>query len=285
MSNYIKPQSPLYNEAVDTYIYPLTTVDQIVLSNGERLNESCFGKGIELNYSIVGGLEEPSNPTENMIWVQTDTIITDWVFSKNEPAAAEGLVWFTIGNSGNAAFHELKINNRKSGEIYPLSAQQYINGIWVYKIAKSYQNGEWVDWWNLLYDYGNEYIKITGGWATWTPSTKSTETRTQTEFGITAISTWASAGITNPIDVTPYSSLKAIIYNGNSETSIYNKFFISKNKDSGDRHDETIELASILIPAGDSEIEIDISNITGYVYVGISDYSAQLKAIKKCWLQ
>lgn len=38
MSSYLKPQSPLYHKKEDTYFYPLTTVDQVVLEDGSRLN-------------------------------------------------------------------------------------------------------------------------------------------------------------------------------------------------------------------------------------------------------
>ena len=32
---------------------------------------------IKINYSVVGGIEEPSNSTENMIWINTNQIISD----------------------------------------------------------------------------------------------------------------------------------------------------------------------------------------------------------------
>lgn len=38
MSNYLKPQSPLYHKTEDAYFYPLTTVDQIIMDDGTRLN-------------------------------------------------------------------------------------------------------------------------------------------------------------------------------------------------------------------------------------------------------
>lgn len=163
MSSYIKPQSPLYNEAADTYIYPLTTVDQIVLSNGERLNESCFGKGIELNYSIIGGLEEPENPTENMIWVQTDEEITKHRFSKDEPKnPIEGMVWVFTGDNSNVSFHTLNINEKEFDEIYPISAKQYVSSAWVDVTAKSYQGGEWVDWFTYIVKNGIALIDFSG---------------------------------------------------------------------------------------------------------------------------
>lgn len=38
VNSYLKPQSPLYHKKEDTYFYPLTTVDQVVLEDGSRLN-------------------------------------------------------------------------------------------------------------------------------------------------------------------------------------------------------------------------------------------------------
>lgn len=38
MSTYLKPQSPLYHKTEDAYFYPLTTVDQVILEDGSRLN-------------------------------------------------------------------------------------------------------------------------------------------------------------------------------------------------------------------------------------------------------
>jgi hypothetical protein len=37
--------------------------------------------GTELNFDIVGGTTEPTNPTENMIWVNTNVEIADYIFS------------------------------------------------------------------------------------------------------------------------------------------------------------------------------------------------------------
>lgn len=38
MSEFVKPQSPLYSKENDAYFYPLTTVDQVVMEDGTRLN-------------------------------------------------------------------------------------------------------------------------------------------------------------------------------------------------------------------------------------------------------
>lgn len=38
MAKYLRPQSPIYSEENAAYIYPITTVDQVVMPNGTRLN-------------------------------------------------------------------------------------------------------------------------------------------------------------------------------------------------------------------------------------------------------
>ena len=56
--------------------------------SGEKIiGTLCAETG--LNFEIVGGTAEPSNPEENTIWVNTDTNITGWEFSANEPYSGE----------------------------------------------------------------------------------------------------------------------------------------------------------------------------------------------------
>lgn len=114
-----------------------------------------------LNFKIVGGTTQPSNPNENTIWINTDADITSWVFSVTEPTGADGMVWISTGTSSPAEFNALKKNGIV---VCPSSAMQYIAGAWVSKTAKSYQNGAWKDWIRYLYKDGNEYTDITGGW-------------------------------------------------------------------------------------------------------------------------
>lgn len=164
MSNYVKPQSPIYNRKTDTYIYPLTTADQIIMPDGSRFTNIGV---IQKNYSVVGGLEEPSNPTQNMIWIQTETPIGRVFFSNDElnETFADGDIWIVTGNNSNVAFNALKIDNEYINEVYPLFAKQYVNSTLVDKTAYIYQSEEWMSWWNgTLYDNGEEIVPWTGGW-------------------------------------------------------------------------------------------------------------------------
>lgn len=115
-----------------------------------------------LNFEIVGGTQQPENPAENTIWVNTDTEITGWTFQATEPETpSDGMVCIFTGVSSPAPFNALKDNGIT---INPISAKQYVGGAWVNKAAKSYQGGEWVDWITWLYKFGDECTDITGGW-------------------------------------------------------------------------------------------------------------------------
>lgn len=115
------------------------------------ISQMSAGGGSEL--VIVGGTTRPANPNQNTIWIDTDAEITSYVLSATEPAnPIEGMAWVIIGDSGN-----VKMASPVGGDwitVYPISAKQYISGIWVNKTAKSYQNGEWVDWFVYLYNNG-----------------------------------------------------------------------------------------------------------------------------------
>lgn len=39
MSSYLKPQSPLQEKTSGDYFYPLTTSDQVIMSDGTRLDD------------------------------------------------------------------------------------------------------------------------------------------------------------------------------------------------------------------------------------------------------
>lgn len=69
--------------------------------------------------------------------------------------AETGLVYFRCGASSPAEFYALKKNGIP---VYPVSADQYVDGAWVEKTALSYQDGEWVSWIPniILFDNGTK---------------------------------------------------------------------------------------------------------------------------------
>lgn len=100
------------------------------------------GGGAPLNFKVVGGTSTPSSPEENTIWVNTNVEISNWVFSPIQPTSPkQGLVWFFANTSGSVSFNALKKENIR---LCPTVAKQYVDGAWVTKTAKGYQNSKWV---------------------------------------------------------------------------------------------------------------------------------------------
>ena len=114
-----------------------------------------------LNFKVVGGTTEPTNPKENTVWINTDQKITSWIFSSKEPSdPVEGMVWFNVGSQSSAEFNVLKKNTLM---IYPSFAKQHLSGVWVNKDAQCHLGGAWKPWWSyIFYDYGTEYLEFTG---------------------------------------------------------------------------------------------------------------------------
>ena len=99
-------------------------------------------EGVQLNFEVIGSTTQPENPTENMIWVDTDKI-NSYYFSATQPEnVVDYDVWFLVSTSSSIAFSVTKDNVTM---VYPIVAQQYINGAWIYRTAKSWQNGKWMD--------------------------------------------------------------------------------------------------------------------------------------------
>lgn len=122
-----------------------------------------FNNGVYLNFKIVGSTTEPTNPKENMIWINTDQKITEWIFSHEQPTdAEEGTVWIQTTTSLNSSVQvDVLKTKKKKITLYPLAAAQYIEKQWVDKEMKICKNGSWGDMWTgLIYSSGTFYNDI-----------------------------------------------------------------------------------------------------------------------------
>nr|DAM55816.1 MAG TPA: Receptor Binding Protein sandwich domain, phage receptor.75A [Caudoviricetes sp.] len=106
------------------------------------------------NFSVVGGLTQPTSPKENMIWVKANVKkAPKYVFAVAAPdSPSEGLIWFLASSSGAIT-----------------QASAYTDGAWVTTDAYMYLAGNWVQitaaWNGELFDNGNQYEDVTGGWS------------------------------------------------------------------------------------------------------------------------
>lgn len=243
----------------------------------------------QLNFNVVSGTSQPSSPAANTIWVNTSTSITSWVFSATQPTSpTAGMVWFQTSTSATAAFNALKKNNIT---VYPTGCKQYISGAWVDKTAKTYQGSTWVDWWaGELYDSGNEYTGITGGWQVSGMSERgngthlATLTKNTTYLQIThpAGEGGCVVEVANDIDLTNFSTLTFTLEGSNagygkSAIVVYNRGTtqISSSVE-GYENAKAVKAwerktSTVTIPKGD--YSVDVSSLSGKFALGYYVYS------------
>ncbi|MBQ4651899.1 MAG: hypothetical protein IJB78_04205 [Oscillospiraceae bacterium] len=165
------------------------------------------GGGAGLKLKVVGGTAAPANPRENTVWVDTDTEIEGWAFSSAQPESPkEGMLWFKTGTTSSAA---MNIDKKNSVMLYPTKCRQYVGGAWTSKIAKTYLNGTWADWWKDLYASGELGYELATGFTTLTSTTTVQETSAYIKY-YNVTSTGNVGGISSEdlVDVTGYSTLK-----------------------------------------------------------------------------
>ena len=239
------------------------------------IHDMIGGGGAPLNFKVVGGTSAPASPKENTIWVNTSTAITSWAFSATEPESpTEGMVWFVTGTNSPVEFNAIKKNGL---HVYPISAKQYLNSAWVDKEAKTCQNGVWVGWITYLYDKGNQYTSLTGGWTSYGDSAKITFNSDHILLEIVSgyNETWGMAYTKNKIDVTGISTLyfyidertSADIAESSNSSSKYSTVGISTSPDVRTNG----WTAYKRVPSGTTQtlFEVDVSAYSGTYYVCI----------------
>lgn len=124
-----------------------------------------------LNFKVVAGTTEPTNPKENMIWVKTSNKITGWYFSATQPEnMAEGEVLIETGDISDVAFNALKKN---AIQVYPIFAKQMVSGNLKELTAKTYQNGAWKEWETNIVIVPNPNKFSSNAWTTYNVSSFS----------------------------------------------------------------------------------------------------------------
>lgn len=174
------------------------------------------GGGAALNFRVLAYATEAEllavTPNENTIGIITETPITSWIFSATEPSSVgHGMVWIKTSYISSVEFNALKKNGI---QVYPISAKQYIGGAWVTKTAKSWLNGEWKALAIYLYNKGDKFTDITGGWAgvegmsdsSFTKGT-FTDNGTSLSFSVSGKSNSASWRTANMVDLTHVSTI------------------------------------------------------------------------------
>lgn len=169
-----------------------------------------------LNFAVVGGTSQPASPKDNTVWVNTPTEITDVLFSSEQPtvrtdgaALSGGEIWIQTGKTSVIPFNALK---KSTLMVYPNVAYQYdiSSATWVRQTARSYISSTWKDWVVLYYDYGEEYVDLTGGWVAYGMDDKAVKYDTYIYLEVDSTgNAWAYTN--NPVDLTSISTLNFYI--------------------------------------------------------------------------
>lgn len=233
------------------------------------------GGGGSLNFKVVGGTAQPTNPSENMIWVNTSVAITSWVFSATAPTSpAAGMVWFATGSSSSVAFNAVKKNGIW---VYPAGCQQYVSGAWVTKTAKTYQSGAWKDWVFWLYKDGMKEVEFADNALNTIGTTSLTWGDTSATFAGTGKdndpsgTTWFSVWTNTPlVDVSAYTKLICKLGSLNCGNATWGSFNVGLVRSTqtelavaGGIKDAVAETYDNSVDGAAKTITLDISNVTG----------------------
>ena len=237
----------------------------------------CAGAN-PLNFTVLGGLSAPANPKENTVWLSCDAEITTWVFAPTEPEnPVEGMAWIKTGLASKQSFNALK---DKEITLCPLSASVYGGGAWQSVGAKIFK-GQWLSWWNgQLYEYGESFPHITGGWLAVkqkydidlnSSNISLTEKESSLLLSVPALEYgYANCGAmmtVNKIDLTDVSSLS--VTGHCSKTHAMNRLYVTQNN-ATTWYSKNAPAAIQLVAEG--ETVLDVSALTGSYYVALSMY-------------
>lgn len=261
----------------------MSTVTYIPLE-GFGGSSGSGGGGSEL--TIVGGTTRPTKATQNMIWVNTDVEITDYILAATEPEEhVEHMVWITISNSSSVKTCAPVGDDWIT--IYPISAKQYIGGEWASKDTRSYQDGEWVEWLpdGALYWKGNECVDITGGWdcKAWKmQSDAGTSAQTfeiaRNADNLTFTKTGQIGAVMHTAQAIDLTNAKVIRFKGEmSKASKTNWVAFHVWSSISGTYWATNSKATVTTDtaAGKKEFSLDVSSLTGNFYLGFGIYDAK----------
>ena len=103
-----------------------------------------------LNLRIVDGNTQPTNPVENLIWINTETRIPNWYWQASEPSQKEtGTLWIGASSVASNVLSLLRHNVLEAGIG---TIRQWNGSSWVVVGGKVYYNGAWHNFQTFVYD-------------------------------------------------------------------------------------------------------------------------------------
>lgn len=250
-----------------------------------KLNKS------NLNFNVYTVPTVPATGAEDGIAIISSVPMKNWILSPDEPANAPrsvGDVWIRYSVTGNP-FNILKQNAML---IDPFAAWQYVNGSWASVEMRRYLNGARIASWNgELYNYGDEYPGITGGWALSTvhstpnPSDTLTKNADSMTFETHFVAGQSYAGgflrTNNKIDLSGINSLMLTVRSVALDDATYPLALCVKSDDNAKR--EGVAASVALTPGGEQTFTLDVGALSGSYFIGIeadSLYGGKVEVLK-----
>ena len=264
------------------------TSEQLVFPSGMVSAISAISTGVELNFEVVGN-PQPANPKENTIWLNTDVDITGQYLQAEQPEGmAEGEVWISTGTASQFAFNALK----KGGTVmvYPISAKQMQGGTLVDVTAKSWQDGEWVEWFKGVYLLnGTDYCdNVTGGWtsAVYNDQNDVTITNGDGFVKITISADNYAQGYFTTKDKISFSGYKTLYIEYEQTRIASNTWLTVHTQKSGyDEHTAKIKLSAKANTKSIGALDVSAVKVDCYVRVGGEPSTTYGINIYRIWLE
>lgn len=253
------------------------------------------GGGAGLNFSVICSMQEPQNPSENTIWVQTDTTITNVSFADSVADIEEGALTFFYKSvdktqvlSGNAVFKMYDdVLNGKSCQIWgELLKANYSDGTQT-KFVDAFirKETEWVRFSTSRYSFYNNGVY---------------DVEFNKGFNYTDFTDHVTIGKTNggngilvtklPINIANITTLYVTYAASNAGTAT--KFGLSNQNTVASADVTRFDIAGVALTAtgGSSTkrtVSLDVSSLTGTGYVKIavsnSGYGNGVISIFEIW--
>ena len=226
------------------------------------------------------------NARENMVWVNTDVKITNWVFSAEQPTGTEGQVWIITDNANDLKFNALKKN---ALNVYPSAAKQYVSGAWSDIEAYVYVEGVWkvMDDTFWLYKDGTEFPTRTGDLVyVKIPDSNGnngepTVTRNSDNMVITGAQYGGARFYAKKINLTDFNKL---CFEGTMNTNLYDGLRLKLGVWTSTTGNPVASKIGQHING--TTLEISVANLSGEHYVGfwIMDTNSKI-TVRKLWLE
>lgn len=271
-----------------------------------------------LRFRLFAGPNPPNNPKPNDVFVRTNVLpVNEWQLrGEGHPLGWQekenDIVIQTSSTPGSPVFVDIFQPNN-GGRIYEtfLSCIQQVSGQWVKREAYIWYNNSWKQFsWAYngeLFYQGNQYTDVTGGWKPnlsrmypwsegWGMATPTMEIGTNMVVYQASNPKFGTIFTGTSIDVTNYRTLKANVQYNLRGAGRNNGFWLGVTTETGDQYHP---LASFMAQTDtgeksyDGDISIDISGITGRVFVFIavvrhthvSEYGTNPVTFRKIWLE